>query len=121
MSSEANLSQQELVSLLRQALESSAFAEKIERHDHILLGNGQEGLVVKFSTLETKMDADLAQIKKEIGVIQKDLRELKGWKGKVIVKAAMAMGGVAVVSFLGSAVFFNTDKVVTIIKAFSGH
>lgn len=121
MANESSISQQELVLLLKQAIETSVLAEKIERHEHILMGNGQEGMVVRFRVLEENMETDFTQIKNQIKLLQDDLKTINEWKGTVIRKLAMVTGGVSVASAVISAIILNPDRILGLIKLIAGH
>lgn len=116
MPAESSFSSQDIVALLQQALESSSLASTIERHDHILLGNGQEGLVVKFRVLEENINRDLKDLNQTVTAIHSELVSLKKWRQKLLIKMATLTGAVSILSLLGGWLFVHSDILNLIVQ-----
>jgi len=119
-----NPSHHELAALIQQGIDASILAEtssRVERHEHILFGDGTDGLVVRFNDLHNNLTKDLSMVTSQLTQLNEQLVPLLEWKNTVVVRVAGIVAAASAVSaVLGGIVgviVTNYDKTSAILHA----
>lgn len=118
-----NPSHRELAALIQQGIDASILAEtssRVERHEHILFGDGTDGLVVRFNDLHNNLTKDLTLVTTQLTQLNEQLLPLLEWKNTVVVRVAGIVAAASAVSaVLGGivgVVVTNYDKASSVLQ-----
>lgn len=121
---ERQASEASIASIVKQAIEESTLAEKasmVERHDHILFGNGKPGLLTRFDVMESQMDNTYDRIFKELADIKAQITPLVEWRNTVTIRVAAMIAAASTVSTMVgvglSWFFFFSEKIHPVVSA----